>query len=284
MELLDGKVVKKKILEELKEEVLKLKRKPGLVVIQVGDDPASKVYVGQKEKMANSVGYNFQHIKFDENIEEDIIEKKIIELNNDDNVDGILVQMPLPKQLNSKKIQNLIDQYKDVDGLSDINSGMLTHNVDTLVPCTPKGIMDILEYYNISVSGKNVVIVGRSDLVGKPLASLMLNANATVTICHSKTVNLEEFTKNADILVAAVGKASLITKDMVKENSVVIDVGINRVNDKLCGDVDFDGVIDKVSYITPVPGGVGQMTVAELGKNVLKAYKNREKQKILEKQ
>ncbi len=284
MELLDGKVVKKKILEELKEEVLKLKRKPGLVVIQVGDDPASKVYVGQKEKMANSVGYNFQHIKFDENIEEDIIEKKIIELNNDDNVDGILVQMPLPKQLNSKKIQNLIDQYKDVDGLSDINSGMLTHNVDTLVPCTPKGIMDILEYYNISVSGKNVVIVGRSDLVGKPLASLMLNANATVTICHSKTVNLGEFTKNADILVAAVGKASLITKDMVKENSVVIDVGINRVNDKLCGDVDFDGVIDKVSYITPVPGGVGQMTVAELGKNVLKAYKNREKQKILEKQ
>ena len=192
--------------------------------------------------------------------------------------------MPLPKQLNSKKIQNLIDQYKDVDGLSDINSGMLTHNVDTLVPCTPKGIMDILEYYNISVSGKNVVIVGRSDLVGKPLASLMLNANATVTICHSKTVNLGEFTKNADILVAAVGKASLITKDMVKENSVVIDVGINRVNDKLCGDVDFDGVIDKVSYITPVPGGVGQMTVAELGKNVLKAYKNREKQKILEKQ
>ena len=284
MELLDGKVVKKKILEELKEEVLKLKRKPGLVVIQVGDDPDSKVYVGQKEKMANSVGYNFQHIKFDENIEEDIIEKKIIELNNDDNVDGILVQMPLPKQLNSKKIQNLIDQYKDVDGLSDINSGMLTHNVDTLVPCTPKGIMDILEYYNISVSGKNVVIVGRSDLVGKPLASLMLNANATVTICHSKTVNLGEFTKNADILVAAVGKASLITKDMVKENSVVIDVGINRVNDKLCGDVDFDGVIDKVSYITPVPGGVGQMTVAELGKNVLKAYKNREKQKILEKQ
>ena len=284
MELLDGKVVKKKILEELKEEVLKLKRKPGLVVIQVGDDPASKVYVGQKEKMANSVGYNFQHIKFDENIEEDIIEKKIIELNNDDNVDGILVQMPLPKQLNSKKIQNLIDQYKDVDGLSDINSGMLTHNVDTLVPCTPKGIMDILEYYNISVSGKNVVIVGRSDLVGKPLASLMLNANATVTICHSKTVNLGEFTKNADILVAAVGKASLITKDMVKENSVVIDVGINRVNDKLCGDVDFDDVIDKVSYITPVPGGVGQMTVAELGKNVLKAYKNREKQKILEKQ
>ena len=284
MELLDGKVVKKKILEELKEEVLKLKRKPGLVVIQVGDDPASKVYVGQKEKMANSVGYNFQHIKFDENIEEDIIEKKIIELNNDDNVDGILVQMPLPKQLNSKKIQNLIDQYKDVDGLSDINSGMLTHNVDTLVPCTPKGIMDILEYYNISVSGRNVVIVGRSDLVGKPLASLMLNANATVTICHSKTVNLGEFTKNADILVAAVGKASLITKDMVKENSVVIDVGINRVNDKLCGDVDFDGVIDKVSYITPVPGGVGQMTVAELGKNVLKAYKNREKQKILEKQ
>ena len=283
MELLDGKVVKKKILEELKEEVLKLKRKPGLVVIQVGDDPASKVYVGQKEKMANSVGYNFQHIKFDSDIEEKKLEDKIIELNNDDNVDGILVQMPLPKQLNSKKIQNLIDQYKDVDGLSDINSGMLTHNVDTLVPCTPKGIMDILEYYNIPVSGKNVVVVGRSDLVGKPLASLMLNANATVTICHSKTVNLGEFTSKADILIAAVGKASLITEDMVKEGSVVIDVGINRVNDKLCGDVDFDNVCEKVSYITPVPGGVGQMTVAELGKNVLKAYKIREKQKQLKK-
>ena len=283
MKLLDGKVVKKKILEELREEVLKLKRKPGLVVIQVGDDPASKVYVGQKEKMATSVGYNFQHIKFDENIEENIIEDKIIELNNDDNVDGILVQMPLPQQLNSKKIQNLINQYKDVDGLSDINSGMLTHNVDTLVPCTPKGIMDILEYYDIPVSGKNVVIVGRSDLVGKPLASLMLNANATVTVCHSKTVNLGEITSKADILIAAVGKASLITKDMVKENSVVIDVGINRINDKLCGDVDFNDVIDKVSYITPVPGGVGQMTVAELGKNVLKAYKSREKQKKLEK-
>ncbi|MBR6949828.1 MAG: bifunctional 5,10-methylenetetrahydrofolate dehydrogenase/5,10-methenyltetrahydrofolate cyclohydrolase [Bacilli bacterium] len=283
MELLDGKVVKKKILEELKEEVLKLKRKPGLVVIQVGDDPASKVYVGQKEKMANSVGYNFQHIKFASDIEENVIEDKIKELNNDDNVDGILVQMPLPKQLDSKKIQNLIDQYKDVDGLSDINSGMLTHNVDTLVPCTPKGIMDILEYYNIPVSGKNVVVVGRSDLVGKPLASLMLNANATVTICHSKTVNLGEFTSKADILIAAVGKAGLITKDMVKDNSVVIDVGINRVNDKLCGDVDFDNVVDKVSYITPVPGGVGQMTVAELGKNVLKAYKYREKQKQLKK-
>lgn len=283
MELLDGKVVKKKILEELKEEVLKLKRKPGLVVIQVGDDPASKVYVGQKEKMANSVGYNFQHIKFASDIEENVIEDKIKELNNDDNVDGILVQMPLPKQLDSKKIQNLIDQYKDVDGLSDINSGMLTHNVDTLVPCTPKGIMDILEYYNIPVSGKNVVVVGRSDLVGKPLASLMLNANATVTICHSKTVNLGEFTSKADILIAAVGKAALITKDMVKDNSVVIDVGINRVNDKLCGDVDFDNVVDKVSYITPVPGGVGQMTVAELGKNVLKAYKYREKQKQLKK-
>lgn len=283
MELLDGKVVKKKILEELKEEVLKLKRKPGLVVIQVGDDPASKVYVGQKEKMANSVGYNFQHIKFASDIEENVIEDKIKELNNDDNVDGILVQMPLPKQLDSKKIQNMIDQYKDVDGLSDINSGMLTHNVDTLVPCTPKGIMDILEYYNIPVSGKNVVVVGRSDLVGKPLASLMLNANATVTICHSKTVNLGEFTSKADILIAAVGKAGLITKDMVKDNSVVIDVGINRVNDKLCGDVDFDNVVDKVSYITPVPGGVGQMTVAELGKNVLKAYKYREKQKQLKK-
>ncbi|MBQ8132282.1 MAG: bifunctional methylenetetrahydrofolate dehydrogenase/methenyltetrahydrofolate cyclohydrolase FolD [Bacilli bacterium] len=279
MELLDGKVVKKQILEELKQEVEKLERKPGLVVIQVGEDPASKVYVGQKEKMASAVGFQYEHLKLKENVTQEKIEREIKKRNKDNSVDGILVQMPLPKHLDSKKIQNLIDSKKDVDGLSDINSGKLTHNVDCLEPCTPKGIMEILEYYKIPVEGKNVVIVGRSDLVGKPLASMMLNHNATVTIAHSKTQNLKEVTKQADILVAAVGKKGLITEDMVKEGSVIIDVGINRVEDKLYGDVDFDGVKDKVSYITPVPGGVGQMTVACLGKNVLKAYRLREEMK-----
>ncbi len=283
MELLDGKSVKKQILEELKEKITKLDRKPGLVVIQVGEDPASKVYVGQKEKMSNELGYKYEHIKLNEKVEEKEVLDIINKLNNDDTIDGILVQMPLPKHLDSKKIQNTIDKNKDVDGLCDINAGKLSHNVDTLVPCTPKGVMDILKHYNIEVEGANVVIVGRSDLVGKPLASLMINNNATVTICHSKTKNLESFTKNADILIAAVGKKGIITSNMVKDNAVVIDVGINRVDGKLYGDVDFEGVKDKVSYITPVPGGVGQMTVAELGKNVLKAYNMNEKEKILKK-
>lgn len=277
MELLDGKIVKKQILEELKQEVEKLERKPGLVVIQVGEDPASKVYVGQKEKMAAAIGINFEHLKLKENVTQEKIEREIKKRNKDDNVDGILVQMPLPKHLDAKKIQNLIDSSKDVDGLSDTNAGKLIHQVDCLEPCTPKGIMEILDYYKIPVEGKNVVIVGRSDLVGKPLAAMMLNKNATVTVAHSKTNDLKSITKNADILVAAVGKKGIITEDMVKENAVIIDVGINRVDDKLYGDVDFEGVKDKVSYITPVPGGVGQMTVASLGQNVIKAYQLRKK-------
>ena len=222
--------------------------------------------------MASELDYNFNHIKLDENVSEEEILKIIDELNNDDMVDGILVQMPLPKHLDAKKIQNSIDPYKDVDGLSDVNAGKLMHGVDTLIPCTPYGVMDILKYYKIDVEGKHVVIVGRSDLVGKPLASLMTNNNATVTVCHSKTKDLIKHTKEADILIAAVGKKGLITGDMIKENAVVIDVGINRVDGKLYGDVDFETAKEKVSFITPVPGGVGQMTVAELAKNVVKAY------------
>ncbi len=275
MKILDGKIVKAQILAKLKEEVQNLERMPGLVVIQVGNDSASEIYVGQKEKMANQLGYKFKHIKLSGDISQAELEKIIKEINSDQNIDGLLVQMPLPKHIDSKKIQNLIDCDKDVDGLSDVNAGKLTHNVDTLMPCTPKGIMDILDYYSISVEGKNVVIVGRSDLVGKPLASMMLNNNATVTICHSKTKNLELFTKMADILVVAVGKKGIITGNMISDGTIVIDVGINRVDGKLYGDVDFESVKDKVSFITPVPGGVGQMTVAELGQNVLKAYKKR---------
>lgn len=271
--LLDGKTVKKELLEKLKEELLTLPRQLGLTVIQVGEDPASKVYVGQKEKMALEVGYNFNHVKLDENVTEEELLKVIDELNADELVDGILVQMPLPKHLDAKKIQNRVDPFKDVDGLCDINAGKLMHNVDTLVPCTPYGIMSMLEHYEIDVTGKNVVVIGRSDLVGKPIAQLMQNANATVTVCHSKTANLTEYTKMADILVVAIGKANFITGDMIKENAVVVDVGINRVDGKLVGDVDFASAEEIASYITPVPGGVGQMTVAELGRNVLKAHK-----------
>ncbi len=280
MELLDGKVVKQKVLEEVKELVSNLERPLGLAVVQVGDDEASKVYVRQKEKMAGDLGFDFRHVKLPENVTEEELLKVIDELNLDENVDGILVQMPVPKQINSKVIQNRILPCKDVDGLTDINSGCLVHDKDSLVPCTPQGIVDLLKYYNIPIESKNVTIVGRSDLVGKPLASLMTNNNATVSLCHSKTKNLEFYTSNADILVVAVGKAKLIKEDAVKEGAVIVDVGINRQADgKLCGDVDFDSVKDKVSYITPVPGGVGQMTVAELAKNTYKAYTLRKKLK-----
>lgn len=273
MELLDGKVVKAKLLEDLKDKINKLDTKLGLTVIQVGEDPASSVYVRQKNKMAESLGFNFNHIKLDENIKEEELLNIIEKLNNDDNVDGILVQMPIPNHLNAKKIQNAILPCKDVDGLTDINIGRLSHNIDSLVPCTPMGIIDLLKYYNIDINGKNVVIVGRSDLVGKPLALLMANNDATVTLCHSKTKNLSFYTKNADILVVAIGRANFIKKEDVKKGSVIIDVGINRMEDgKLCGDVLFEEVKDKASYISPVPGGVGQMTVAELGYNTYKAH------------
>lgn len=273
MILLDGKEVKLKVLEELKEKLTKLDRNLGLVVIQVGNDPASNVYVRQKNKMAENLGYNFNHIKLDSNITEEELLSIINELNNNDLVDGILVQMPIPKSLDTKKIQNAIMPDKDVDGLTDINMGRLVHNRESLVPCTPIGIIDLLDYYNIPIEGKNVVIIGRSDLVGKPMATLMTNRNATVTLCHSKTSNLEIYTKSADILVAAIGIPKYIKENMVKEGAVIIDVGINRMEDNsLCGDVDFDNVKDKVSYITPVPGGVGQMTVAELAVNTYKAH------------
>lgn len=282
MQILDGKEVKRIKLEELKNEVLKLDRPLGLTVIQVGDDSASNIYVKQKSKMANNLEFNFNHIKLEENVTEEEVLKIINSLNRDNCVDGILVQMPLPEHLNSRVIQNAISPLKDVDGLTDINMGMLVHKKNCLVPCTPLGVMELLKYYNIDVAGKNVAIVGRSDLVGRPMAEVMINSDATVTLCHSKTNNLKDITKNADILVVAVGKAKLITSDMVKDGVVVVDVGINRLEDgSLCGDVDFDGVSSKCSYITPVPGGVGQMTVLELGYNTYKAYLLRQEKRVL---
>lgn len=273
MKLLDGNKVKKKILTDLKKELRNIDKKLGVAVIQIGNDPASDIYLKQKEKMAKELNYNFKHYHLSDTVEEYVVLEMIKFLNMDDSIDGILVQMPIPKHLNIKNIQNQIDSKKDVDGLTDINAGKLVQNIDALIPCTPVGIMDMLSYYKLNLSRKNVTIVGRSDLVGKPLASLMTNKDATVTLCHSKTNNLKEYTKLADILIVAVGKPNFITNEYIKEGAVVIDVGINRLDDgTLCGDVNFEDVKDKTSYITPVPGGVGQITVAELGKNIYKAY------------
>ena len=273
MKILDGKLIKGQILEELKSEVDKLTIKPNLVVIQVGNNDASNIYINQKKKMAEYVGYEFSLLKYPEDVLEEELISKINELNGDKSVHAILVQMPLPKHLNSTNIQNAVSVLKDVDGLNDINAGRLFHNKDGLFPCTPLGVMEMLKRYNIDVTGLAAVVVGRSNLVGRPMAMMLTNNDATVMVCHSKTENLKKYTSVADLLVVAVGHASLITEDMVKDGAIVIDVGINRVNDKLCGDVDYDNVSKKASYITPVPGGVGQMTVAMLGVNVLSAYK-----------
>jgi len=271
--IIDGKKVSEEIKTNIALEVSKLEIKPCLVVIQIGDDEASNVYVKAKEKACNLVGMNFKHIKFDNNTLESEIIDKIIELNNDKLVNGIIVQLPIDKKYNVEKILNTIDKDKDVDGLTDINCGLLFKEKDGLTPCTPLGIIKLLEYYNIDLESKHVVVVGKSNLVGKPLSMLLLKKGATVTVCHSKTKDLSIHTKNADILIVAVGKKHLITEDMVKDNSVIIDVGINRIDGKLYGDVDFDNIKDKVSYITPVPGGVGPMTVSMLLNNVLINYK-----------
>lgn len=271
--IIDGKKISLEIKEELKQEVETFKTKPGLVVIQVGDDSASNVYVKSKQRSANEVGINFSHIKYESNITEDEIILKIKELNNDSNINGIIVQLPIPKELNEKKIINSIDDLKDVDGLTYKNIGKLTSNTPGLISCTPLGIIELLNRYNVKISKKHAVIVGRSNLVGKPLINLFLNKDATVTICHSKTDDLKKYTEVADILVVAVGKKDLITADMVKNNAIIIDVGINKVDNKLYGDVDFEEVYKKASLITPVPGGVGPMTVAMLLKNTIISYK-----------
>ena len=273
MMILDGKNIKDIILDELKEEVSKLFVKPKLVVIQVGNNEASNVYIKQKHNMCNYIGYEFEHINLDSDVTTDMVLELVNKLNGDDSVNGILVQLPLPDEIDSNMVVNAVSPLKDVDGLTDLNNGMLFHEKDALYSCTPYGIMELLDRYNISVSGKNVVVVGRSDLVGKPMAMMMLGSDATVTICHSKTRNLSDFTKNADILVVAVGKPNFITSDMISDDTVVIDVGISRTENGLCGDVDYESLKDKCSYITPVPGGVGPMTIVMLAKNIIKAYK-----------
>lgn len=269
---MNGKILRDKKITELKEKIDNLDCQLGLAVIQVGNDEASKVYVKQKEKLALELGYKFVHKVFDENVEQDKLIRYIKRLNKDDSIDGILVQMPLPKHLDSSLVQNTIDSYKDVDGLTFINAGRLVQGMPSLVPCTPKGIIDLLDEHKIKLEGSQVVVIGRSVLVGKPMANLLTNRNASVTICHSKTKDINLYTKNADIVIVAVGKAGYLKEDMISPGTVVIDVGINRVHGKLYGDVDYENVSKIASHITPVPGGVGPMTVYELMHNVLVAH------------
>lgn len=271
--IMDGKSLKGEILSGLAEEVKALDKVPTLCVIQVGDDEASNVYINQKRKMCNDIGYNFIHEKYDDSITEDELLKNIERFNSNDNIDAILVQMPLPNGINEKSIQNAVNKYKDVDGLNDSNIVDLISGKSSLYPCTACGVISLLDKYGVILEGSNVVIVGRSSLVGMPLFHMLENRNATVTLCHSKTRNLQSITKNADIIISATGVKGLIKEDMVNNNAVVVDVGITRENGKLYGDVDFDSVSKKASLITPVPGGVGPMTIASLAQNVLKAYK-----------
>lgn len=276
-ELIDGKELAKKIRMELKDEVNELKKqeiKPKLAVIMVGDDKASKVYVKNKSKACEEIGIEYEEFLLDSNITMQDLLSLIDNLNNRDDIHGILLQSPIPKNLDINQAFNKIDYRKDVDGFHPINVGKLSIGEDCFVSCTPLGVTKMLDEYNIDVQGKNVVIIGRSNIVGKPLIQCMLKKNGTVTVCHSKTQNIEEITKRADILIAALGKAKFVTADMVKDGAVIIDVGINRNDDgKLVGDVDFENIKDKASYITPVPGGVGPMTIAMLMNNVVKAAK-----------
>lgn len=279
MQIIDGKLVAKVTREQIKQEVevLKALNYPdaiGLAVILVGDDPASQVYVRNKIKACDEVGIKSFLCKLPAESTFDEVAGTISYLNENPDVSGMILQLPLPKHLDENSLLDLIDPNKDVDGCHYVQKGRLWTGRDSLVACTPSGVMKLLEYYDIPLEGKNAVVIGRSNLVGKPLAQLLLDANCTVTICHSKTQNLAEITSRADIVCVAIGKAKFLTSDMVKNGAVVIDVGMDRdENGKLCGDVDFDSVAPKCSFITPVPGGVGPMTVTMLLANTVKAYK-----------
>ena len=275
--IIDGKELAKKIRANLKIECEELKNKqinPKLAVIMVGDDLASKVYVRNKSKACEDVGIEYKEYLLSSTTTQKELIELIEKLNQDKRINGILLQSPIPANLDINEAFRTISPQKDVDGFNPVNVGKLVLNQDTFVSCTPYGIMKMFEKYNIDLTGKNVVILGRSNIVGKPLMHCCLNKNATVTVCHSKTQNLAQKAKEADILISAIGKAQFVTADMVKENAVVIDVGINRLeNGKITGDVDFENVKEKASYITPVPGGVGPMTIAMLMNNVIKATK-----------
>ena len=277
MILINGKIVSAEIRNSLMKEAAELKSKtnriPGLATVLVGEDPASAVYVRNKNKICNEIGFQ----SFGQNLPAETTEAQLLDhikgLNENDKVNGILVQLPLPDHIDEEKVLLSIDPEKDVDGFHPINVGKLAIGNALLTPCTPTGIIALLDYYKIDIAGKHAIVLGRSNIVGKPVAHLLLQRHATVTICHSKTKNLAEVTRQADILIAAVGRPHFVGSDMVKQGAVVIDVGINRVNGKLIGDVEFDPVVKKVAFITPVPGGVGPMTIALLMENTLQAFK-----------
>ena len=277
MTIIDGKKVSATVKDKVKKETELLKAKgitPGLAVILVGDDPASRVYVNNKKKACEYVGFKSEEFNLPASTSQEELLSLVDELNSRKDINGILCQLPLPEGLDENAVIEAISPEKDVDAFHKQNVGRIMIGDYDFLPCTPAGIMEMLSEYNISVDGKKCVVIGRSNIVGKPMAMLLLHENGTVTICHSHTKNLKEITSKADILVAAIGKAKFVTADMVKENAVVIDVGMNRdEKGKLCGDVDFENVKDKCSYITPVPGGVGPMTIATLMKNTLKAAK-----------
>ena len=280
--LIDGKVISAAVKERVKNEVAALKEQgitTGLAVIIVGEDPASKVYVNNKKKACEALGIISEEYALPENTTQEELLSLIDTLNKKESINGILCQLPLPKHLDEAAVINAISADKDVDAFHPVNVGKIMQGDYDFVPCTPAGIMEMLAFEGIEISGKTCVVIGRSNIVGKPMAMLLLHKNGTVTICHSKTQNLKEVCKNADILVAAVGRPNFVTNDMVKDGAVVIDVGINRVDGKLVGDVNFADVCEKTSYITPVPGGVGPMTIAMLMQNTLTAAKKQNKVK-----
>lgn len=273
-QIIKGDEIAKQITDNIKKEVSHLKRSPKLAVVLVGNDFASEAYVRGKIKAGNRVGIDVEIIRFENDVAEDDVIRKIYELNDSKTVDGIIVQLPLPNHLDETKLVNAVSVTKDVDGFTYYNAGRLFRGNPLINPCTPQGIMYMLKSENIELSGKRAVVVGRSNLVGLPLARLLTEADATVTVCHSKTENLKDITKDADLLFVAIGQSRFITKEFVKKDAIVIDVGISRdENNKLSGDVDFDDVFDKVSMISPVPKGVGPLTIAMLLSNTLKAYK-----------
>ncbi len=279
MTIIDGKKESKIIKEELKTTILNNSLKPKLVVIQVGNDERSNVYIKNKERACKEIGVNFELKKYSEDSPETMIIDYIDNLNKDANIHGIILQLPIPVHLNCYKIINTINALKDVDGLTDINLGKLFSGQKCFASCTSTGIIYLLKKYNILLEGKKVVLIGRSLLVGKPLILLLLENNATVIVCHSKTNNIKEMTKQADILIVATGHKNLIQKDMIKKDCVIIDVGITSENGKIYGDVDYDNVKDEVSYIAPVPGGVGPMTIAMLLKHVVESCKEHQNER-----
>lgn len=274
--ILDGKKTSQNMKNELKAEFSKLSSSVKLVVILVGEDPASKIYVKAKQKACAEVGVVCEVLFMDSAISHEDLVGKIHQLNDAKDVHGILVQLPLPKHLNEDIIINTIDYKKDVDGFHLLNKGRLLNGVESVIPATPLGVITLLKAYEIDLSGKNALVIGRSNIVGKPMAILLLNNNATVTIAHSKTKDLKQLTLNADIIVSAVGKPHFITAEMIKEGAIIVDVGITRINKKVVGDVDFENVSKKAGAITPVPGGVGPMTIAMLLMNLLTCYQNQQ--------